>query len=78
MGQKAQPRMFHASLLETAQELCTLAKDLNITGDKDLEDARIKLYESIQGLDVKDLRGDLDTREAVKKDVDAILNKFNF
>jgi hypothetical protein len=78
MGQKAQPRMFHASLLETAQELCTLAKDLNITGDKDLEDARIALHEAIGGLEVGDLRKDLDTREAVKKDVDDILSKFNF
>jgi hypothetical protein len=77
-GHKAQPRMFHASLLDTAQELCSLAKDLNITNDKDLEEARIKLYESIQGLEVDDLRKDLDTRQAVKKDVDSILDKFNF
>ena len=77
-GHKAQPRMFHASLLETANELCSLAKDLNITGDKDLEEARIKLHEAVNGLDVDDLRKDLDTRQAVKKDVDSILSKFNF
>jgi len=77
-GHKAQPRMFHASLLETANELCSLAKDLNITGDKDLEEARIKLHEAVNGLDVDDLRKDLDTRQAVKKDVDAILSKFAF
>ena len=77
-GHKAQPRMFHASLLETANELCSLAKDLNITGDKDLEEARIKLHEAVNGLDVDDLRKDLDTRQAVKKDVDNILSKFNF
>ena len=77
-GHKATPRMFHASLLETANELCTLAKDLNITGDKDLENARIKLHESINGIGLEDLRKDLDTRQAVKKDVDAILDKFNF
>jgi hypothetical protein len=77
-GQKAQPRMFHASLLDTANELCSLAKDLNITNDKDLEEARIKLYESISGLEVDDLRKDLDTREAVKKEVDNILSNFNF
>jgi hypothetical protein len=77
-GMKAQPRMFHASLLETAQELCSLAKDLNITGDKDLEEARIKLHESINGLGLEDLRKDLDTRQAVKKEVDSILSNFNF
>jgi hypothetical protein len=77
-GHKAQPRMFHASLLETANELCLLAKDLNITGDADLEEARIKLYEAVNGLDVDDLRKDLDTRQAVKKDVDSILSNFNF
>jgi hypothetical protein len=65
-------------LLDTANELCSLAKDLNITNDKDLEEARIKLYESISGLEVDDLRKDLDTREAVKKEVDNILNNFNF
>ena len=77
-GHKAQPRMFHASLLDTAQELCSLAKDLNITGDAELEDARIKLHEAVNGLDLDDLRKDLDTRQAVKKDVDAILSNFNF
>ena len=77
-GHKAQPRMFHASLLDTANELCSLAKDLNITGDKDLEEARIKLHEAVNGLEVDDLRKDLDTRQAVKKDVDAILSKFDF
>ena len=77
-GHKAQPRMFHASLLDTANELCSLAKDLNITGDKDLEEARIKLHEAVNGLEVDDLRKDLDTRQAVKKDVDSILSKFNF
>jgi hypothetical protein len=70
--------MFHASLLDTAQELCSLAKDLNITGDAELEDARIKLHEAVNGLDLDDLRKDLDTRQAVKKDVDAILSNFNF
>jgi len=77
-GHKAQPRMFHASLLDTAQELCSLAKDLNITQDKELENARIALHQAINGLEVDDLRKDLDTRQAVKKDVDSILDKFNF
>jgi len=77
-GQKAQPRMFHASLLDTAQELCSLAKDLNITGDSDLEDARIKLHNAIDGMELSDLRKDLDTRHAVKKDVDAILSNLSF
>jgi len=77
-GHKAQPRMFHASLLDTAQELCSLAKDLNITGDSDLEDARIKLHNAIDGMELNDLRKDLDTRHAVKKDVDAILSNLSF
>jgi hypothetical protein len=78
MGHVAQPRVFKNTLLETAQELCSLAKDLNITGDTDLEGARIALNEAIGGLGIADLRKDLDTREAVKKDVDSILSKFNF
>jgi hypothetical protein len=77
-GHKATPRMFHASLLDTANELCTLAKDLNITQDADLEQARQALHKAVNGLGLEDLRKDLDTRQAVKKDVDSILSNLSF
>ena len=72
------PRKFHDSLLETAHELCDLATSLNIINDPQIEDARKTLKKVISGLDVKDLRKDMPTRQDIKKEVDGILSKFNF
>jgi hypothetical protein len=72
------PRRFHDSLLETAHELCNLSRDLNLTNDYDLEQARLALQSAIRGLDVKDLRKDMPTRNDTKAQVDDILSKFSF
>lgn len=72
------PRRFHDSLLETAHELCNLSRDLNLTNDYDLEQARLALQNAIRGLDVKDLRKDMPTRNDTKAQVDDILSKFSF
>ncbi len=72
------PRKFHDSLLETAHELCDLATSLNIINDPQIEDARKTLKKVINGVDVKDLRKDMPTRQDIKKEVDGILSKFNF
>lgn len=72
------PRRFSESLLEHAHELCSLARDLNLTNDYDLEQARLGLQNAIRGLDVKDLRKDMPTRNDTKEQVDAILSKFSF
>jgi hypothetical protein len=71
------PRMFHDSLLQTAHELCSLSRDLNLTNDYDLEQARLALQNAIRGIDVKDLRRDMPTRNDTKAQVDAILSKFS-
>jgi hypothetical protein len=78
VGGELKTRMFHSSLLDTAHELCSLAKDLNITQDAELEQARVALKNAISGIAVDDLRKDIPTRNEVKKEVDAILSKFNF
>jgi hypothetical protein len=78
VGGELKTRMFHNSLLDTAHELCSLAKDLNITQDAELEQARLALKNAIDGIAVDDLRKDIPTRTEVKKEVDAILSKFNF
>lgn len=78
VGGELKTRMFHNSLLDTAHELCSLAKDLNITQDAELEQARLALKNAIDGIHVDDLRKDIPTRTEVKKEVDAILSKFNF
>ena len=75
---EVKPRKFHDSLLDTAHELCDLATSLNIINDPQIEDARKALKQAINGLDVKDLRKDMPTRQDIKKEVDSILSKFDF
>lgn len=72
------PRRFTDSLLEHAHELCNLSRDLNLTNDYELEQARLALQNIIRGLDVKDLRKDMPTRNDTKAQVDDILSKFSF
>jgi hypothetical protein len=71
-------RKFHDSLLDTAHDLCDMVKVLNITNDQTLEEARKALFESINGVDVKELRTNLPVRKDVKASVDAIRSKFSF
>jgi hypothetical protein len=75
---EAMPRKFHDSLLEGAHDLCDMASALNIVNDPQLEDARRALKQAIGGIDVKDLRKDIHTRQDVKAQVDDVLSKFNF
>jgi hypothetical protein len=51
---------------------------LNIINDPQIEDARTAFKKAISGLDVKDLRKDMPTRQDIKKEVDSILSKFDF
>jgi hypothetical protein len=53
-----------------------LAKDLNIINDPSIEEARKALKQVINGVDVKDLRKDVEARNDVKTQVDDILSKF--
>jgi hypothetical protein len=78
VGQEAVTRKFHDSLLETAHDLCDMAKVLNITHDPDLESARAALAQAITGVDVQDLRKDMNARKEVKASVDAIRSSFSF
>jgi len=75
---KEKPRTFHGSLIETAQELCSLCRDLNVTNDPVLEDARVALARAVDGVEADDLRKDLTRREAVKDKVASIRDAFSF
>jgi hypothetical protein len=55
-----------------------LATSLNIINDPQIEEARKTLKQIINGVDVKDLRKDMPTRQDIKKEVDGILSKFDF
>jgi len=75
---EAKQRRFHDSLVDGALELCDLTKALNVTGDKDLEDARRALESALLHTDANELRKNEAVRQDTKKAVDAILNKFSF
>lgn len=72
------PRKFRDTLVTGGLELCDMLKSLNILKDQDLENARAQLERSLLGLDPDDLRKDMTTRNGVRKEVEAILNKFSF
>ena len=71
-------RKFHDSLVTGALELCDMVKSLNIINDHTLEQARAGLVQTLQGVDAKELRTNEAVRDDVRKNVDALLNKFNF
>ena len=75
---EAKQRRFHDTLVDGALELCDMAKALNITGDLGLEQARSGLEQLLVGVTPEDLRKNAAVRDDVKKNVDAILDKFSF
>ena len=75
---EAKTRRFHDTLVDGALEMCDLAKSLNITNDPALETARRELEQLLVGVTPSELRKDETIRQDVKKNVDAILDKFNF
>ena len=70
-------RKFHDTLVTSAFELCDLVADFSM-GDKTLSDARTRLEAALTGTTAEVLRTDSGKREDVKKEVDAILNSWNF
>lgn len=75
---EAKQRRFHDSLVDGALELCDMAKALNLTNDMNLESARSELEQLLVGVSPEELRKNQAVRQDVKKNVDAILDKFNF
>lgn len=78
VGGEAKQRRFHDTLVDGALELCDLTKSLNVTNDMALEEARKQLEQLLVGVSPADLRKNEAIRQDVKKNVDAILDKFNF
>jgi hypothetical protein len=68
----------HDSLVEGGLELCDVLKSLNLTGDKDLEQARAKLEAVLRSVDADDLRKHDSARVEVRTQVADIMDKFNF
>jgi len=78
IGGEAKQRRFHDTLVDGALELCDLTKALNVTNDLALETARSQLEQLLVGVTPTDLRKNEAIRQDVKRNVDAILDKFNF
>lgn len=70
--------VFHDTIVTNAEELCDLLKALNVTGDADLERARRRLQDAMQGVTPKDLRDELSTRLDVKRQVQNILEAYDW
>ena len=70
-------RGFKETLLTTAHQLIEDVAEMNLTGDPALEEARQALARAISGVEFTDLKTPAIMRD-VKKDVDAILSKFDF
>jgi hypothetical protein len=75
---EAKPRKFFDSLVDGALELCEMTKALNLTNDPALESVRSTLSQLLNGVTPADLRKNAAVRDDVKKNVDAILDKFSF
>lgn len=72
------PRRFHDTLVTGGLELCDLLKDLNLTQDQDLENARARLEKTLLGVEPDELRKNMDTRQHVASEVKTILDKFSW
>jgi hypothetical protein len=72
------PRVFRDSMIDNAKELVDLLQHLNLTKDPQMEQARKDLKNILDRHNVDTLRGSYTAREAVKSQVDAILNKMSF
>jgi len=75
---KGDRKRIHDTVIDNAVELTELLKHFNLTGDSNMETARIELMHAIKNHDADDLRESHLAREAVKTKVDAILSKFTF
>ena len=75
---EAKSKRFHDTLVSGAFDLCDLVADFNVTGDKKLSDARTRLEAALSGVTTETLRTDEDQRDGLKKEVDGILNSWNF
>tara|TARA_R110000824_G_scaffold223119_2_gene410904 strand:+ start:342 stop:1211 length:870 start_codon:yes stop_codon:yes gene_type:complete len=71
-------RRYHSSMLSNAAELVDLMKAFNLTGDADMENARLELHRVLQTADMDDIKQFSDAREVLKEKVDGIMDKFNY
>jgi hypothetical protein len=72
---KRRPKLYD-SMLEQGLELCTLLKDLNVTNDPRLEQARQDLEAALTRVDLDSLKESTELQRATKTAMQDILDKF--
>lgn len=71
------PKLFQ-SVIDNALEQANLLDKLNVTGDVQLKDCAERIRRMFAATDIKSLRESKEKQEAVKKQVEDILDKFDF
>lgn len=66
----------YESVLDNASDLCEILQHLNVSGDTQLEAMRVKLQDSLCGIEVEDIKKSDYVRGTLKQDVDSLLDKF--
>lgn len=74
---KRRPKL-HESMLDNGIELCGLLRDLNVTSDPQLEEARKMLEAALLPVDIDSLRESPQVQSSTKKKMEDILSKFSF
>jgi hypothetical protein len=72
------PKRFHETFVTNALDLCKLLNHMNITNDPQLDKARQQLELVLAGTDVDDIKENEFVRSNMKKNVDNILNQFDW
>ena len=78
IGDVTKRRTFHSTTVTSALELCDMLGSLNVAGDANLESARRKLEGVLSGVSADDLRKHDAHRLDVKRQVDQIINAFDW
>lgn len=78
IGDVTKRRTFHSTAVTSALELCDMLGSLNVAGDANLESARRKLEGVLSGVSADDLRKHDAHRLDVKRQVDQIINAFDW
>lgn len=71
-------KRFYDSFVSNPKDLCDMLEHLNITGDPELERARVMLERTIKGADIEVIKESPAIREDMKTKVDSILQQFEW
>lgn len=74
---KRRPKL-HESMLDQGLETCSLLRDLNVTNDPELEEARRMLEKALVHVDMKSLKESPEMQATTRNAMQAIKDKFKF